>query len=169
MKLSKEGQGFLDDAHEQMKQLKDCDFEEFKSNMIALGEQLLASQLMMMDIITSGKEEIQDVAIQSIKNVRKQNDKDFKLAEKNFDKIRVELDQFHNNLKKCEAGNILAVLKVNAILVALVKKGLITDKDSEMVDKFRGIPKKTYKFLSGFFGVTQKSIKSAIKAGLTAA
>jgi hypothetical protein len=169
MELSKEGQSFLDDAHEQMKQLKDCDFEEFKANMISLGEQLLASQLMMMEILTTGKQEIQDVAVESIQAVRDQNDKDFLLAEENFNKIRVELDRFHDNLKKCEAGNILAVLKINAMLIAFVKKGLIDIKDMETVDKFRGIPKKTYKFLANFFGVTQKSIKSAVRAGVASA
>ncbi len=45
----------------------------------------------------------------------------------------------------------LDMLKVNAMLVALVKKGLISKKDQEAVDKFGGLTNNIYEFFADFF------------------
>jgi len=169
MGLQKEGQALLDEAHEVLGHLKDADFEKFKEHMIALGEQLLAGQLMMLDVIANGKKEIQDVAVESIQAVRGQNDKDFKLAEKNFNKIRMELDELQDARQRAEVAMILVWLKVNSFLETLVKKDLITLSDADRVDNFKSIPKRILKFLSGFFGVTQKSIREGIREAVKAA
>ena len=114
------------------------------------------------------KNEIQKLAEKSIKDVRDQNEKDFKLAEKNFNKIRTELDGLLDARQKAEVAMILVWLKINSFLETLVKKDLITLSDADRVDNFKSIPKRVLKFLSEFFGVTQKSIKEGIREAVNA-
>ena len=109
-----------------------------------------------------------DPAVDCVKKVKAINDKDFKIAERNFRKIGKEIEELRHQAGKAEAGATYSIMRMAAIMMRLYKKGVLEADEVESKEDLRLIPKGTIKFISDLFGHTQKHIRGLIKQGIEA-
>ncbi|HUV58509.1 MAG TPA: hypothetical protein VMW09_00160 [Desulfatiglandales bacterium] len=164
--LDKDREKFLSQAREGLKELKDCDFEEFKEHMIELGEQLLAGQFMMMEWLGEERQKLFNQAVDCIKQIKATNDKDFKIVEKKFKEVDKEINSLMHQASKAEAMGLCSMLYTNGAVAALGKRGLLTDE--ALQEGLTLVPKRVKKHIANVMRIkiseVDKTLLDAIQA-----
>ena len=164
--LDKKRDEFLNQARDVLKDLKDCDFEEFKEQMIVLGEQLLAANFMIMEWVGEERNKIFDMAVDEVKKIRATNDKDFKIAEKNFKKMGKLISDCEKHNAIAEATSMVSLMYTCAGLNAMGKRTLITD--ITLNEGLKLIPKKVKKHITKTLEMEPKRFDKLLEEALEA-
>ena len=164
--LDKDREKFLSQARESLKELKDCDFEEFKELIIELGEQLLAGQFMMMEWLGEERQKLFNQTVESIKQIRVTNDEDFKKAERNFQQMFKIIDDFEKRVSKAEATSLISLMYTCAGLNAMGVKGYLTD--TTLNKGLKLIPKRVKKHITDSLEMEPKRFDTLLAEAIEA-
>jgi len=159
--LDKKRDEFLNQARDGLKELKDCDFKEFKEHMILLGEQLLAANFMIMEWVGEERNKIFYMAVDEVKKVRATNDKDFKIAEKNFKKMDNVIESFMHQAARAESASMVSLMRSLAIGNLLARKGVIEDEHE--AGEMGYLSEKCLKFVQDYFEFKPKEFYNLMK------
>jgi len=164
--LAQEKDKFLNQAKGELGKLKDCNFEEFKEEMIALGEMLLAGQLQMMEWLGEERQKLFDMAVDAIKQVRAANEKDFQKAERNFQGMFKMIQEFDKKVAKTEATSLISLMYTCAGIHAMGKRRLVTE--TTLNEGLRLIPKRVKKHIIDTLEVKPKEFDKCLAEALEA-
>lgn len=155
---------FMMHVKDEVKKLEECDFEQFKANMIIITEDLFKAVLMIFDETLKWREGLMETAVEQIKQIRAANDEDFKKAERNFKHVEKELEEFEDRVSKAEAGAILSMMRSTSVVVRLFRKGFIDyDEIMDPEQEFQVVPEGIKECIADVFGISQKSMESMLR------
>jgi hypothetical protein len=154
-------------AKEKMKseidKLKNCNFEELREGFIDVSKHLIEIQFTVLDLFETRLKEIKKVGLQCVKQVRMTNDKDFKIAEKNFKAINNQLDVFNDKLSQVAAASVVSLMRSVAVSQKLYKQGTFKGEISEE-KVMKLLPVKVKKIIASTMDMKLKDLETLIKS-----
>ena len=165
-KLDKERERCLRKARGEFQKLKDCTFEELRETSIKFFEEVFAFQFLILDCVAEGKTELQDFAADAVKQVRATNDKDFKIAEKNFKKMDKVISDCEKHNAIAEATSLISLMYVCAGLNAMGKRRLVTN--TTLNEGLKLIPKRVKKHITDTLEMEPKRFDTLLEEALEA-
>ena len=100
--------------------------------------------LMISESNAKDRKEFIEFAIEQVKDIRAVNDDDFKKAERNFKHVEKELDEFEHRVSKAEAGAIICLMRISALLVRMVRGSFISIDDVNNPERELKVSTKVY-------------------------
>ena len=139
--------------------------EDLRRAVVDLGKFVLEMQVYMLGIWSDDRDAMEShlvsEVVETFKGIRKQLDKDFETAERNFVRIGQELEEFEHRVSKCEAGVGISVLQANAMKAGLVKNGLLGKKSIQ--EGFKSIPESITESLRDILHMNKKEWRSVLR------
>lgn len=146
----------------EMDQFKDCNFEEFKEGFVDFSKQMIDFQILLLEELAKGQTELMMMAAAAIKASNEANNKDFKIAEKNFKMVDKQFDAFNEKLSQIAAAAVVSLVRSIGVSQRLFQTGKLDGEisESEIMDL---LPIKAKMFIASVMDMKVKELESIIK------